>query len=280
MPSRRQLIGASAGMLVAARMGILTTGMAASAQAKSAGVDVYFFRGGQVGVARRTRLPQDISIFQAALIELSRGPFPSEQAVGLSTTFRNGTDLLSGVDLDPATGVATVDYSANFLLDITERDANPALTFARAAQVVFTLTRFPEIQGVVITVEQQPFAPLNETGEPIEGALDRSHVELLSPAILLESPTPWESVKSPLIVTGTSNTFEASLIYRLTGEDDEVLAEGPGMATSGTGTRGTFELEIPYTVDADGRGTLMLYESSAVDGSEINTVAIPVQLTA
>jgi hypothetical protein len=47
-------------------------------------------------------------------------------------------------------------------------------------------------------------------------------------------------------------------------------------ATSGTGTRGTFDFTTePYTVPFDGVGALIVFEHSAKDGSRINLVEIP-----
>jgi hypothetical protein len=60
-------------------------------------------------------------------------------------------------------------------------------------------------------------------------------------------------------VSGTASTYEA--------------------ATSGTGTRGTFEFRTKeYTVKFDGIGSLIVFDSSAKDGSRINLVAIPLRI--
>ena len=48
-------------------------------------------------------------------------------------------------------------------------------------------------------------------------------------------------------------------------------------ATSGTGTRGTFEFTVPF--EFDGVGELIVFESSAKDGSRINLVEIPLRMT-
>ena len=39
------------------------------------------------------------------------------------------------------------------------------------------------------------------------------------------------------------------------------------MATSGSGTRGTFDTSVPYTVSRGQYGTLRVYNPSAKDGS-------------
>jgi hypothetical protein len=49
-------------------------------------------------------------------------------------------------------------------------------------------------------------------------------------------------------------------------------------ATSGTGTRGTFDEQISFSGAASGPAVLKVWESSAKDGSAINVVDIPVTL--
>ncbi|MBA3374661.1 MAG: hypothetical protein H0U00_02405 [Actinobacteria bacterium] len=130
------------------------------------------------------------------------------------------------------------------------------------AQLVYTLTQFSstdsaEIDGVNYT---------------------RADFEDLTPAILVESPLSFEEVTSPLRATGTANTFEANFQYELTDTDGRIIAEDFVTATSGTGTRGTFEFSVPFEVDFDGVGSLIVFESSAKDGSRINLVEIPLRM--
>ena len=48
-------------------------------------------------------------------------------------------------------------------------------------------------------------------------------------------------------------------------------------ATSGTGTRGTFDFTIPFEAP-NGLGKLVVFERSAADGSRIHEVEIPLTL--
>ena len=48
-------------------------------------------------------------------------------------------------------------------------------------------------------------------------------------------------------------------------------------ATSGSGTRGTCDFSVPFEAPG-GLGKLVVYESSAADGSRIHQVAIPLTL--
>jgi hypothetical protein len=105
--------------------------------------------------------------------------------------------------------------------------------------------------------------------------VNRSNYESLTPAILVESPTPGETVTSPVTITGTANTFEATFLAQLLVGDTKI-GEKTVTATSGSGTRGTFSASIPFIVDVLTDGTLVVFEQSAEDGSPINRVDIPV----
>jgi len=83
-------------------------------------------------------------------------------------------------------------------------------------------------------------------------------------------------VHSPLHVTGTANTFEAQFVLELHDASGHVLSSQPVHATSGTGTRGTFDATVTFT--ATGPATLVAYERSARDGSPINMVEVAVTL--
>src|SRR3990172_6424280 len=129
--------------------------------------------------------------------------------------------------------------------------------------LVYTLTQFlphsAEVDGVPYT---------------------RTDFEEYPPAILVESPLAFEEVTSPLRVTGTANTFEATFNYELTDTDGRIVDENFVTATSGTGTRGTFDFTTaPFTVPFDGVGELIVFELSAKDGSRINLVEIPLKMS-
>ena len=99
-----------------------------------------------------------------------------------------------------------------------------------------------------------------------------------TPAILVESPLPEAQVKSPLRITGTANTFEATFQYELVDSGGKIVAKHFVTATSGSGTRGTFDFTVEYPAGHSGPGKLVVYESSAKDGSRIHDVEIPLQL--
>lgn len=177
---------------------------------------------------------------ERALEVLYDGPSDDEvEALGLETRLSGDPPEVTVAD-----GVATVELGDGLL-------PPEAL-----AQVVFTLTQFPEIERVAIDTATHT----------------RADFEDVTPAILVESPLPFEEVATPLTVTGTANTFEANFHYELLDADGNVVDENFVTATSGTGTRGTFEFT---TADVDDVAALVVFETSAEDGSRMREVRIP-----
>lgn len=209
---------------------------------------VYWLRDGKVWPALREIGPTD-ALAQAALDELLAGP-TEQEGTDLQLTTAIPEDV-EGVIASIEDGVATVELS----VDLPDEPL---------AQVVYTLTQFVTVESV-----------------DIQGnTLTRADFEDLTPAILVESPLAFEEVASPLRVTGTANTFEATFSYELTDTDGLIVDENFVTATSGTGTRGTFDFTTePYTVPFDGVGSLIVFERSAKDGSRINLVEIPLRMT-
>ena len=208
---------------------------------------VYWLRDGKVWPALR-EIDQTTAIAQAALDELLAGPTAEEGAeLEFTTAIPEDTE---GVVASVEDGVATVELS-------TDLPDEPL------AQVVYTLTQFVTVESV-----------------DIQGnTLTRADFEDFTPAILVESPLSFESVASPLRVTGTANTFEATFNYELTDTDGLIVDENFVTATSGTGTRGTFDFTTAaFTVPFDGVGSLIVFELSAKDGSRINLVEIPLRM--
>jgi hypothetical protein len=134
---------------------------------------------------------------------------------------------------------------------------------AGLAEAVYTLSQFDPEKAVAVRGKQYT----------------RSDFEDETPAILVESPLPFDTVREPeLHATGTANTFEATFEYDLVGSDGKLLAHHFVTATSGSGTRGTFDFTVPFTVAHTQSAKLTVFESSAENGRRIHVVEIPLRL--
>ncbi len=232
-------------------------------------VNVYFARDEKVAAAGRV-IPKTQSVGAAAMQALLDGPTGTEHAAGMSTTIPEGTTLLG---LDIKNGVATVDLSKEYA-----SGGGSLSMMLRLAQVVFTLTQFPSVTGVNFMLDGKPIDVLGGEGIIIDHPMTRADYEDMSPAILVESPTLGATVSSPVRITGTANVFEAVFRINIVDWDGLIIADERVQASSGTGTRGTFDVTVKYPSGHAGRGSLIVFEPSAKDGSPINVVEIPLVL--
>lgn len=216
--------------------------------AQATEVRVYWLLDGKVWPALR-EVEDTEAVATAALEALVGGPTQDERAeLSFATALPEGTEVHS------------VELEGNeALVHVSEDLSRNAL-----AQVVYTATQFPTVDSVQIGEE----------------SYTRADFEDLTPAILVESPLAFEEVGSPLRVTGTANTFEANFEYELTDTDGRIVDDHFVTATSGSGTRGTFDVTTgAYTVPFEGVGSLIVFERSAQDGSRIHLVEIPLRMT-
>lgn len=238
---------------------------------KSREVIVYFVRNERLGAAVH-QVEATQAMAAAALRELLAGPTAEERKAGLASEIPVGTRLL-GVTIED--GTATVDLSEEF-----ESGGGSLSMTLRVAQVVYTLTAFPTVENVAFRIDGEPVEAIGGEGISVSPPVTRlDFADNVSPAILLESPAPWQEVKSPIRLTGMSNTFEATFLYNIIDPSGLVVAEGFVTATSGSGTWGTFDATVEYETSGEGVGSILVFEESAEDGSRINLVKIPVRMT-
>jgi spore germination protein GerM len=238
-----------------------------SAAAEELPAAIYLVKGEKVSPVRRhvnREAPAG-----AALEALLAGPTAEDE--GRLTEIPEGTRLL-GVSIDDA-GVLTADLSEEF------GSGGGTLSMrVRLAQVVFTATQFPTVKGVLFAIEGNPITTLGGEGIVIDRPQTRADYEDETPLILVEDPLPHDVVSCPVPAHGSSNVFEASSLMGVTTTEDE-LPPDPTIvtATSGTGTRGTFEVEVACTPPEGGFGYLVSWLESAKDGSPQQVERIPLE---
>lgn len=230
---------------------------------------IYFSRDEKMAAATRV-IPQTQQVGAAAMKALLEGPTSAEAEAGLVTCIPQGTTFLG---LNIKNGVATVDLSAEY-----GSGGGSLSMFTRIAQAVFTLTQFPTVDSVRFKLDGELIDMLGGEGIIVDEPVTRQDYEDMSPAILVESPTVGVTVGSPLRIWGTANVFEAVFHVNIVNWDGLIIAEKTVMASSGTGTRGTFDVTVPFTVDQPGLGALIVFSDSPKDGSQINVVEIPLRL--
>jgi germination protein M len=232
-------------------------------------VRVYLMRGEHLGVGDRGA-GAGPAVGRAALEALLDGPTPDERAAGLESEIPEGTQLLDlSIDED---GLAVVDLTRDF-----ESGGGSLSMQARVAQVVFTLTQFPTIDRVSFRLGGEDVDAIGGEGIPAS-AVERADFEDVTPAILVESPTPGQRLASPIRLQGMSSTFEATFQFELFGPGGELLVEDFVTATAGGPEWGTFDDSFPFEVGSLGDGRLVVFEISAEDGSRLHELEIPLEL--
>ncbi len=251
---------------------ITSTNEATTSSSEPAGdevVKIYFLRDELVGPVARTVDASDLPT--AAMEALLDGPTATEEQLGFVSNIPDGTELL-GLTVDG--GTATVDLSGDF-----ESGGGSLSMMARVTEVVYTLTQFDDVDDVVFELDGEAIEFLGGEGLILDEPQTRADWDELAPAILVESPLPFEEVTSPLQITGTSNTFEATFQVIVTDGDGLIVYEDFATSTGGNGVRGPFDVTVSFDVPTAGVGALIVFELSAEDGSQINLVEVPLTIS-
>lgn len=234
---------------------------------------LYFNRGEYVGVAGR-EIPTDTDLgtrIESTLDELCNGPSEQDLQYGLTgTAIPSGTEV-NGVTVDG--DLATVDLSESF-----QSGGGSLSMLLRVAQVVFTVTQFKDVERVAFELDGVPAQAIGGEGVVVSPPVTRADFEGQTPPILVERPVPGQQVKSPIKVSGSSNVFEGQSNVDVKDPDGVIVSQQIITATSGMGTRGTFEASIPYETPRTGQGSVIFFDISPKDGSTIDLVEIPVVL--
>lgn len=203
----------------------------------------------------------------AALDALLGGP--REQGVG--TAIPAGTRLL-GLVIDE--GIATVDLTSEF-----ESGGGSLSMTIRLAQVVFTLTQFPTVEGIRFELDGRRVDVFSGEGIVLDHPVTRKDYEELVPVIVVETPRPGDEVSSPVTVSGTANVFEANVTVLILDAAGNEIAHTFTTATCGTGCRGDFSVDVEYDVDSAQQGTIVVQDDDAAGtGTPPHQVHIPVLL--
>jgi hypothetical protein len=240
-------------------------------------VRAYYFLGsfvdnaGLVPVLRE--VPKTQAVGAAAIRALIEGPNDAEMGArpAMYTVIPEGTRFL-GLRIDA--GIATVNVSREF-----EQGGGSASVLGRLAQVVYTLTQFPTVEGVKFELDGEPVTVFSGEGVVLDEPVDRADYVDQLPGVFVDRPAWGGVLANPARVRGMANVFEATFRLRLRDGGGRSLANRTVTATCGTGCWGTFDETVDYTVARAGWGRLQVYVLSAKDGSVENLTEYPVWLT-
>lgn len=103
--------------------------------------------------------------------------------------------------------------------------------------------------------------------------------EPAGPAITITTPAEDDTVSVPFTVSGEANTFEAALTVEVVDQSGTGMCVRQLMATSGSGTPGTWEGTLAFPPEVDALPVMLrAYAHSAKDGSIVDLVEYPITI--
>lgn len=216
----------------------------------TAGVSAYFLRGSTVGVGQANPFVAADDP-RAVLDHLLAGPTDADREAGLHTDISPGVSVY---DFRVEGDTAVVDLSRAF---------ETTNTRPQVAQVVYTLTQVPPITKVRFLVDGQPNGA---TGVP---AIGRDELPLLTPKILLESPTPGAAPARAFRAGGDTDPSLTSVPWQVVANDVTVAAGTTPANTARGATRKRFSTAIDLTSAPAGPAELVV-------GSGPDEVRVPI----
>lgn len=236
-------------------------------------VKVYYLRGERLAIAHRQMAAP--AVLRGALTAVLAGPTPDERAAGLSTEIPSGTTLR---DVSLADGQAIVDLAGDY-----ESGGGTLSMTARLAQVIFTATQFDNVDRVLFWLDGEPVQFFGGEGITLDEPQARMHVDrAFTGGIIIDTPVPGATVRSPVIVTGEGDLFEgysALWVWR----DGEPISGPFGVQAGAWGVWDEFETTVTLDVPPgpielivnDGNGCT----SGDPECGEPNPAIVPLTLT-
>ncbi len=175
----------------------------------------------------------------------------------------------------------TVQPSADGTLAVTVPGATDGTTAAGPGRApIRSVARAP--LGYVLALDGFPlwralvlFEPTRiaiDVGAPPGGVSDDGNTAVYSPVRDAQ-------VSRTFHLSGAVRAFEATYLWRVKDSSGKVLAGAPGVASIGTSALwGSLETDIALPATASGVVRLEVYQVSPKDGSEVSTVAIPLEV--
>jgi len=95
------------------------------------------------------------------------------------------------------------------------------------------------------------------------------------PPISVRQPLAYDIVDNPVIVCGIGTGFEGQFVARVLDGLGNEITKVP-VSAGGMGIWGNYEVTLAIGVPGTAQGTLEAFELSQEDGSELNTVVVPI----
>jgi hypothetical protein len=229
---------------------------------------VWLQRGSKLWLVKREQ-PVTTAPAHAAMQSLLTGPTVAEADAGVRSQVPRSTTLLG---LSIASGTATVDLDDAFAAAGTR-----AAVRMRLAELTYTLTQFTTVDRVALRIDGRPVSSL--AGVAVPRTMTRSDFQGLLPVITVWNPPIGSHVATSVRVSGDANVYEASIHVRIVDQRGLTVGHANTLASCGTGCRGGYTVLVPFSVDRDQLGTIIVSDDDTDgDGVPQHQVRVPVVL--
>lgn len=198
-----------------------------------------------------------VAIAEAAVTSLLQGPTEAEAGSGppVGSEIPDGVTL-HGIAIDD--GLATVDLSGDFA-----EGGGSATMLSRLAQLVFTLTRFPTVDGVALELDGQPTTVFSAEGLDVTPPVDRSYFDGTGvlPPVLVDAPSYTGSFAARLVGSTTVDVFSIEI---LDGDGRLLGATETSLDVDG---RTAFDVTVPYVSLTEQFGAVLVeWDQAGISG--------------
>jgi len=170
-------------------------------------------------------------------------------------------------------GIATVDFSRE-VLQANVGSAGEALGIM---SIINTLTEFPDVEIVAITVEGRADERTMDWWGHVglyDQPFKRDVAMVREPAIWLSHPEPDQIVGAPMLVRGSALVDRGKLMIKLMDHKGNILAEVTESTESTS--RKDFDLCLKYEPPAPGQGELVISGLETGGSGSAFTLRVPV----
>lgn len=200
-----------------------------------------------------------------------------EQLIGVHPTTPGATRVLPSntrvLAVETNNGSATVDFSR----EVLQANVGSAGESIGILSIVNTLTEFPDVENVSITVEGQADERTMDWWGHV-GLYDQPFKRDISmvrePAIWLSHPEPDQVVGAPIRVRGSALVDGGKLMIRLLDHTGNILAETTEAVAPAS--RKDFEVCLKYESPSSDRGELVVSGLATGSSGSVFTVRVPV----
>lgn len=207
-----------------------------------------------------------VAIAEAALTLLLQGPTEAEVASGPPL----GSEIPEGVTLHSVAvddGLATVDLSGEFA-----QGGGSATMLARLAQVVFTLTQFPTVDGVALELDGQPTTVFSAEGLDVTPPVDRAYFDGsgVLPPVFVDTPSYAGAFDAQLVGSTSVDAFSVQIL-----DGDGRLLGAASPSVDDAGARTTFDVTVPYVALTEQFGAVLVeWDQTGTSGLREYPVAL------